>query len=162
MLSLTRRIIVFALLATLAAPAQALTCTTPSGAAKARDGVIQMVNAERKRAGLAALAPSSKLTKVAQNLACDNAAAQRFSHFGADGADLSARLKRTGYRFRAATENTGRGQDSPQSAVSWWMNSRGHRANILMGSTREIGVGLAVSSAPDSKPHWVVVMAAKL
>ncbi|MGB8813036.1 MAG: CAP domain-containing protein [Paracoccaceae bacterium] len=158
MIPLSKRPALALILAVLAIlPTQALSCAQPEGAAALRAQVIGQVNAERKRAGLGALATSSKLQKAAQSHACDIAGQHSISHTGSDGSDLSKRLKRSGYRFRAASENTYRGQSQP---VEWWMKSSGHRANILMSNTREMAIGIAISDAPDSRLHWVLVMGA--
>jgi uncharacterized protein YkwD len=98
------------------------------------------------------------LDKAAQGAACDNANRHEISHVSSDGSHLRDRLHRVGYRFRSAAENTGRGFRSGTSAVDWWMHSPKHKANILMGSVNEIGIGIALSDAPDNKLHWILNM----
>ncbi|NUB46567.1 CAP domain-containing protein [Fertoebacter nigrum] len=154
------RLIPLAVTAFLALPLVAQACIMPAGASAARAAMIQAVNAERRAQGLPALSSSPKLDRAAQQQACDNAARRSISHTGADGSELATRLKRAGYRYRIATENTGRGFAQPQNAVDWWMNSGKHRTNILLRKTREIGVGLALSDAPESRNHWIIVMGA--
>lgn len=130
-------------------------CSPPSRIRAATNEVIQRINAERRKAGLAAVRPSQRLTSVAQLHACDNAARRSYSHTGSDGSDLSVRLKRGGYRLRAAIENTGLGFDDPARLVEFWMHSPGHRANILNPAVTEAGLGLA----DGARPAWVMVMA---
>jgi uncharacterized protein YkwD len=137
----------------------ALACRTPAGAEGLRSQVVAGVNAERRAAGLAALSPDAALMRVAQDQACDNAAADALSHQGADGARLATRIKRTGYRFRVANENVGRGMKGAESAVGWWMNSPPHRHNILERGSRDIGVGIAV--AAGGALHWTMVTGAR-
>ena len=155
------RLPLIALLCALAAPLASLSaasaCTRPGNASELTTDVTQRVNVERRRAGLGALSHSGALQKAAQSLACDNAAQGQWSHTGRNGSDLSARLRQVGYRFSAANENVGRFQSSA-TAVSWWMGSSGHRANILSRNTRDIGVGVALDAG--GRAYWVMVSAA--
>ena len=73
---------------------------------------------------------------------------------------MKTRLRRVGYGFRTAAENTGRGFASGARAVEWWMHSPKHKDNILLRKAREVGVGIAVSPAPDNKLHWILVVGA--
>lgn len=143
--------------ALVAVPASA-SCAPPGNSSVLRAELIAAVNAERQRHGLPPLHDDRALERAAQNQACDNAALRSISHLAADGSPLQSRLRGVGYRYRLATENTGRGFATPQRAVEWWMNSPKHRANILMAGTRDIGVGIALSAAPDSRLHWVIDM----
>jgi uncharacterized protein YkwD len=136
-------------------------CAKPANANDMAASVVAGINAARKANGLGALRTSSALATAAQSLACDNAARQGVSHVSSDGSQIQQRMRAVGYRFSAAAENTGRGFGSANNAVAWWMDSSGHRANILNSSVRDIGVGIAVSDTPDSKLHWVVNFGAK-
>ena len=138
----------------LAAPAMA--CIQPADASALQQEVLAHLNAERRAHGLSAFKLSTKLDKAAQGHACDNARRHSISHDSSDGGTLRTRLKRVGYRFRAAAENTGRGFGTGARAVNWWMNSPHHRDNILLGKVNEVGIGIAVSDAPDNKLHWVI------
>ncbi|MCR9126178.1 MAG: CAP domain-containing protein [Rhodobacteraceae bacterium] len=129
----------------------ALACQSPPNAAALKSELAQGWNAQRRAAGLPALRISPTLSQVAQQQSCVNAARNTILHTGADGARLGPRLKRAGYRFRAANENVGKFR-APGGAVNWWMNSAGHRANILSSKVRELGVGLARGS--DGGLHW--------
>lgn len=131
-------------------------CEIPADLAALRQEVLDSLNAERRAAGLAGLTLSTRLDRAAQDHACDNADHQSYSHEGSDGSTLKTRLRRVGYGFRTAAENTGRGFGSTAKVVAFWMGSPGHRANILLGRLREVGIGIALSDPPDSKLHWVV------
>jgi uncharacterized protein YkwD len=133
-------------------------CTMPANAAAMVARVIGGVNAQRRASGLATLRTSPALMQVAQGHACDNAARGGYSHTGSDGSDLKTRLRRGGYRLRVATENTAYGFDDPNRLVGFWMESSGHRANILNPGTVEIGLGLATGA----RPAWVLVMARRM
>jgi uncharacterized protein YkwD len=138
----------------LAQPADA--CNVPSNAKALQSEVLGQINAQRKANGLPALKLAAKLDRAAQGHACDNAARRSISHDSSDGGTLTTRLKRAGYKYRAAAENTGRGFGTGTRAVEWWMNSPKHRTNILFNRVRDVGIGIALSDAPDNKIHWVV------
>jgi uncharacterized protein YkwD len=150
------------LCATTLLPAGALarSCDLPANMADMRAQVVAEVNAERASQGLPALQLNAALVKAAQGHACDNAKRHETSHVSSDGSRLQHRLRRAGYSYAMANENTGRGFGSSQHAVDWWMNSPHHRDNILMRGTRDIGVGIAFSDAPESRLHWVIDMGA--
>lgn len=135
-------------------------CSIPTNADAMQKELLSNLNAERKARGLSALTLSAKLDKAAQGAACDNAKRKSISHVSSDGGTLKTRLRRAGYSFRTAAENTGRGFGSGARAVEWWMNSPKHKDNILMRKAREVGVGIALSPAPDNKLHWILVVGA--
>lgn len=105
--------------------------------------VLVLVNAEREKAGCAPLTENAKLTKAAQDHSQDMADHQNMSHTGSDGSSMTDRLARVGYKFRSAGENVAYGYNTPESVMDGWMNSSGHRANILNCGFKEIGIGLA-------------------
>ncbi len=145
---------VLALAMTLGLPAQA--CTVPTNADALQAEVLSHLNAQRKAHGLTPFKLSTKLDKAAQGHACDNARRKSISHDSSDGGTLKTRLRKVGYKFRAASENTGRGFGTGARAVEWWMNSPKHRDNILFPRVKEVGIGIALSDAPDNKLHWVL------
>jgi len=142
----------------LAVPAHA--CNVPANASVMQHELLTHLNAERKAYGLAPLRLSNKLDKAAQGHACDNASRLSISHVSSDGGTLKNRLRRAGYAFRTAAENTGRGFASGARAVQWWMDSSKHRDNILLRKAKEVGIGIATSPAPDNKLHWILVVGA--
>lgn len=150
----------FVLTAFLMAAGPVAACDVPADAAAMQEELLEHLNAERRAAGLSTLKLSSKLDKAAQGHACDNAARRSISHEGSDGSTLKTRLKRVGYSLKTAAENTGRGFASGARAVEWWMNSDKHRTNILLRKARDVGIGIAISDAPDNKVHWILVVGA--
>jgi uncharacterized protein YkwD len=151
---------ILALLLALALATPALACLVPADTAALQAQLLKSLNTERKARGLSALRLSVKLEKAAQSHACDNANRRSVSHTSSDGGSLKTRLRKVGYAFRTAAENTGRGFGSGTKAVDWWMSSPEHRSNLLIGKAHEVGVGIAVSAAPDSKLHWTLVIGA--
>jgi uncharacterized protein YkwD len=135
-------------------------CTIPSNSNAMQQELLSHLNAERKARGMSPLTLSAKLDKAAQGHACDNAKRKSISHTSSDGGTLKTRLRRAGYSFRTAAENTGRGFASGARAVEWWMHSPKHKDNILLRKAREVGVGIALSPAPDNKLHWIIVVGA--
>ena len=79
------------------------------------------------------------------------------SHTGTDGSNPGDRIARAGYRFSAWGENVAIGYPDAASVMDGWMNSPGHRANILSGNVTEIGIGLAY--AADGTPYWTMDLA---
>jgi uncharacterized protein YkwD len=145
-----------ALLAPIAAHAG---CDLPANTAELQAQLVADINATRADHGLPTLRMNSALTTAAQRHACDNAKRKSTSHVSSDGSRLQGRLRRAGYQFALANENTGRGFTSAARAMQWWMNSPHHAENILMNGTQDIGVGIAVSAAPEGRLHWVIDMA---
>ena len=113
--------------------------------------VLQLVNAERQKAGLNALTLSDKLTDVAQVKAEDMAKNNYFSHTSPTYGSPFEMLQHFGISYKAAGENIAHNQRSAQEVMNAWMNSSGHRANILNANFTDLGVGYA---NPDS-PYWV-------
>lgn len=101
--------------------------------------VVELVNAERAKAGLPALTVDSGAASAAQVRAKEIASA--FSHTRPDGSSFSTALKEAGVSYSSAGENIAYGQQSPQEVMKQWMNSAGHRANILNPDYTAIGVG---------------------
>ncbi|MFG2991395.1 CAP domain-containing protein [Streptomyces sp. NPDC048257] len=105
--------------------------------------VLALVNQERAAAGCSAVSLNAKLTKAAQDHSADMASHSNMSHTGSDGSDPGARITRAGYTWRTYGENVAYGYSSPEKVMEGWMNSQGHRENILNCSFKEIGIGLA-------------------
>ncbi|MEB3214165.1 MAG: CAP domain-containing protein [Leptolyngbyaceae bacterium] len=103
--------------------------------------VLDLTNAERAKAGLSPLRLDSKLTNVAHAHSRSMAVDDFFSHTGSDGSTPFERIEEGGYRYRSAAENIAAGYSTPESVVTAWMNSAGHRANILNANLQEIGIG---------------------
>ena len=101
--------------------------------------VVNLVNAERAKEGLAPLTINTKVQAAAQVRAkeCE----QSFSHTRPNGTSFATALKEQNVSYRSAGENIAWGQRSPQEVVNAWMNSSGHRANIMNANFTTIGVG---------------------
>jgi len=101
--------------------------------------VIRLVNIERNKAGLASLSTDTSLNKASSTRAKE--IVKSFSHTRPDGRSCFTALSDIGYSYSSAGENIAYGQSSPASVVNAWMNSEGHRANILSAKYTKIGVG---------------------
>ena len=103
------------------------------------DEVIRLVNAERAKYGLSALQKDQGAVSVAHVRAKE--IVQSFSHTRPDGSSCFTAAKELGVSYLAAGENIAYGYADPQQVVNGWMNSEGHRKNILSSSFSKIGVG---------------------
>ena len=101
--------------------------------------VVRLVNAERAKAGLPALSMDRTVNAAAQVRAQEIVLS--FSHTRPNGANCFTALREAGVNYRGAGENIAYGQSSAQAVVNAWMNSEGHRANILNANFTAIGVG---------------------
>jgi uncharacterized protein YkwD len=105
--------------------------------------VIKLTNKERAKAGCKALKSNTALKTAAQKHSADMAKRNYFNHTGKDGRSPFDRMTDAGYAYSAAAENIAAGQRTPADVVKGWMNSAGHKANILNCTYSEIGVGYA-------------------
>src|SRR5262249_28454235 len=97
---------------------------------------------------------SPLLSKVARAHSANMASQKKLSHF-LDGKGPDVRIKEAGYKFATWAENIYYGSDNAkvaQESGKWWMNSKGHRANILNPKLRETGVG--VVRGEDGKAYF--------
>ena len=101
--------------------------------------VVRLVNEEMAKAGLPALTVDRGAASAAQVRAKE--IERSFSHTRPDGSSFNSALTEAGVNFRGAGENIAYGQNSPEKVMEGWMNSSGHRANILNSSYTSIGVG---------------------
>ena len=139
-----------------AAPTQKTTAqkpaTTPSkpaastGAVSAYEQkVVELTNVERTKAGLPALKLDTALSNVARKKSEDMKNKGYFSHTSPTYGSPFDMMKQFGISYSSAGENIAQGQRSPQEVVQAWMNSEGHRANIMNRSFTHIGVGHVAS-----------------
>ncbi|MCX4776050.1 CAP domain-containing protein [Streptomyces sp. NBC_01264] len=105
--------------------------------------VLALVNKERAAVGCPVLTVNEKLTKAAQDHSEDMAAHSNMSHTGSDGSDPGQRITRAGYQWRTYAENVAYGYPTAAKVMEGWMNSPGHKRNILDCNVKEIGIGLA-------------------
>ncbi len=117
--------------------------------------VVSLVNEERAAKGLSALATDSQLTRLAQLKAEDMAKNKYFSHTSPTYGSAFDMMKTYGVSYDTAGENIATGQKTAEAVMEGWMNSQGHRANILNSAYTGIGVGYARSS--DGTTYWVQI-----
>ncbi|MFT4415839.1 CAP domain-containing protein [Fredinandcohnia humi] len=103
--------------------------------------VVTLTNNERAKYGLAPLQVDEKLSEVARTKSADMKQNGYFSHTSPTYGSPFNMMKTFGIQYRAAGENIAKGQRSPEEVVNAWMNSEGHRKNILSSSFTHIGVG---------------------
>ena len=135
--------------ATPAEPAAAPAVTRGAEASNAHG----LLNAERARKGLAPVSRSTKLNAAAAGHARNMAARGFFSHTGSNGGSVGHRVGRQGYGYCVVNENLSYGRSRLANVIRAWMNSPGHRRNILNPKVTEFGV----AKAPGN--YWVLVMA---
>ena len=125
-------------------PGQVLTIpTTDASVLSFEKEVVRLVNEIRKQNGLAELTYDWQLSRVARIKSEDMRDNKYFSHTSPTYGSPFQMMKSFGITYRSAGENIARGQTTPQKVVDAWMNSSGHRANILNSSFTHIGVGYA-------------------
>jgi len=124
--------------------------SSPDQAAAFEDQVVTLTNAQRIAHGCPALRADARLQAAAIAHSLDMRVRSYFAHDTPDGATPWARIQAQGYSDPSA-ENIAMGQGTPQAVVDAWMNSPGHRANILNCSSKAIGVG--VQFGPGG-PWW--------
>ncbi|MER7775597.1 CAP domain-containing protein [Streptomyces sp. NPDC096191] len=115
--------------------------TTPASGDVAK--VVELVNAERSKAGCSPVTVNAALTKAAQAHSEDMAATGTMSHSGSNGSSPDDRITNAGYNWSTYGENVAYGYETPEKVMSGWMSSPGHKENILNCDFKEIGVGLA-------------------
>lgn len=116
---------------------------TAGNLARTAAEVVELTNAERARARLRALAVDPLLAAAAQAHSSDMVARAFYSHTSPDGSQPWDRAAAAGSRRRTIGENIACGQRSAAEVVEGWMNSPGHRANILKPDFTHIGIGFA-------------------
>ncbi|HWL25458.1 MAG TPA: SafA/ExsA family spore coat assembly protein [Ureibacillus sp.] len=121
-------------------PGQKLNVPVQEGEAYEQE-VLRLVNVERAKAGLPALKNDWELARVAEDKSEDMANKGYFNHTSPTYGSPFDMMKAYGIKYTAAGENIAKGQKSPQEVVTAWMNSAGHRANILNANFTHMGVG---------------------
>ena len=107
---------------------------------------------ERVKAGLSALTADATLMKTASVKSKDMADHNYFSHVSPTTGSPFDLMKQYGIQYRTAGENIAMGQTTPAQVMNGWMNSAGHRANILNPSFTKIGVGVAQNAS--GRYYW--------
>jgi uncharacterized YkwD family protein/spore coat assembly protein SafA len=118
--------------------------------------VQKLVNQERSKQGLKPLEMDWELQRTARTKACDMATSRYFSHTSPNYGSPFTMMKQFGISYKTAGENIAQGQTSPESVMQSWMNSTGHRENILKPDFTHIGVGYC-----QQGNHWVQMFIGK-
>lgn len=121
--------------------------------------VLALVNKVRQENGLNAVTWAEDVAKVARAHSGDMINRGFFSHTNPDGLSPFDRLKNNGISYRTAGENIAYGQKTPEAVMDAWMNSSGHRANILNKNVKEMGVGAVKNS--NGTVYWTQMFIAR-
>ncbi|AKS45462.1 Uncharacterized conserved protein YkwD, contains CAP (CSP/antigen 5/PR1) domain [Octadecabacter temperatus] len=113
-------------------------------------GIAALINQQRAANGRGPITENARLSRAARDHAQDMVTNNYFSHQGLNGSNLSSRARAAGYNCVAA-ENIAWGQRSEAEVMNEWMNSAGHRRNILLSDAREFGIGRVNN-------HWVMLL----
>ena len=128
---------------------------TPDADASYMAQIVRLVNEERAKAGLPALTIDTGLE--AAGLVRAKEIVSNFSHTRPDGTSFTTAIREQGVSYRGAGENIAWGQKSPEEVMNAWMNSAGHRANILNEKFTRIGVGHYQNGSGTN--YWVQLFA---
>ncbi|MFF4118921.1 CAP domain-containing protein [Streptomyces sp. NPDC001714] len=132
------------------APVKTAAPITSSEEAVVEAEVLKLVNEERAKVGCSAVSANSSLTKLAEAFSDDMAARDFFDHTDPDGKTPWDRAAAVGIT-NLGGENIARGQATAQAVMDAWMNSEGHRANILNCDFKTLGVGVHFG---EGGPWW--------
>lgn len=125
--------------------------------------MYKRVNEIRKEHNLGPVRPDKKLSLAAANHSKDIADHDLFGHRGSDGSRLGDRLRRVKFKFKLAVENVAAGYESPEKTVESWLNSPGHRRNMLDPNMCRIGLGYSFLRNDDGRyayrHYWTIVLA---
>jgi uncharacterized protein YkwD len=110
----------------------------------------EQINLQRVNAGLPLLTRDSRLTAAAEAHALDMATMGTLTHIGSTGYTVGTRVRLQGYCYNVVSENIASGWKTVALVVRGWMDSPGHRANILNSQVSEYGVGRAGD-------YWVMI-----
>lgn len=124
-------------------PGQVLNIPDISDIKSLENQVIKLVNAERTKKGLSPLKANWQLSRIARYKSQDMINKNYFSHYSPTYGSPFNMIENFGIRFSAAGENIAMGQKTAAQVMNSWMNSSGHRANILSSAYTEIGAGVA-------------------
>lgn len=119
--------------------------------------VVRLVNVERAAVGCAPLSINADLVEAAQLHSVDMAEHNFMSHTGSDGSNFSQRARAAGYTGFPGGENVAAGYPTPAAVMRGWMESDGHRKNILNCNFRNIGVGYASNPNSTYIHYWTQV-----
>lgn len=138
---------------TTAAPSPTTSRPVSNSLAAYREEVLRLVNEERQKAGVSPLTADSGLNQVAQLRAEETIV--KFDHVRPDGSKFYTALQQAGISYRTTGENIAYGQRSPAEVMTGWMNSSGHRQNILNAAYGKLGVGYVLDA--NGRAYWVQI-----
>jgi uncharacterized protein YkwD len=122
-------------------------------AASSAEQMLTLVNAERRKAGCEAVRLDPRLTSAASKHSADMAANDYFSHTGPNGTGFATRIEAAGHPT-PYSENIAAGDSTAEAAFTRWMDSAGHRRNILDCSAKDMGVGVATDPESTYRIYW--------
>ena len=121
--------------------------------------LLNLINDIRKQENLTSLRFSTHLTTAAQNHVRDLTQNNIFSHKGSDGSSVSERVLTIGYDYSSVGENIAAGHNTPDKVFAQWLNSPGHKENMLAPNYTEVGIGYVVDATNTTYGHyWVLVL----
>jgi len=130
-------------------------CVTPENVNEMATEIAAGLNQSRRANGEAPLRFNRQLGRAAMRHACDMLANDFFDHRGSDGSNSQARVTTVGYNACIVAENIAWGYPRPEQIITGWMNSPGHRRNMLHPRIEEFGVGITMG---PRGPYWVLVV----
>lgn len=138
---------------------KAVSSTGRTGVASTRNAgpALSLTSARRGRFGLPAVVNNSRLMRAAQAHANFMALNGIMGHIGSGGSTMSQRIKASGYKACFAAENVAYGQSTAQEVMAAWMNSPGHRRNILDDRASQAAVASAIDGA--GRTYWAMLLA---
>lgn len=131
-------------------------CAVPANASELSQTIGAGLNQFRESQSLGDLRMNRDLSQAATIHACDMALNNYFDHRGTDGSNSEVRVRRAGYHNCLVAENLAWGYPDPSQIVNGWIQSSGHRHNMLLANARDYGVGVVDS---PRGPMWVLVVA---
>jgi uncharacterized protein YkwD len=138
------------------ADAQRSAKAEPAGEAKFIQQVIELTNRARAKAGAPPLKQQETLCAAARWMAQDMASHDYFDHTDHQGREIAERFQALGYQgFNSIGENIAAGQLTPEQVVASWMQSPGHRRNLLSPDFSEVGIGFAQVRNSHFRRYWV-------
>lgn len=138
-----------------AAPIEKNDTTVSSSNLTYEQKVVELINVERQKVGLSTLKMDSAISNVARAKSKDMAVNNYFAHQSPTYGSAGDMLRQFGISWSAWGENIASGQRTPEIVVNAWMNSPGHRANILSNNFSKIGVGYVTNS--NGTPYWTQI-----
>ncbi len=135
--------------------AAAASCVAPSNVNELATEIAAGLNESRRSVGEAPLRFNRDLGRAAMVHACDMLVNDFFAHQGTDGSSSQVRAIEAGYEPCIVAENIAWGYPRSEQIITGWMNSPGHRRNMLHPRIEEFGVGITMG---PKGPYWVLVV----